>query len=126
MTGIALKSIHQIDTGTKDDGACDLFGFAVNEYMAKINKTKEEVCNHTITGFVVEDDTDYEITDMIALCFMASIDIIVIGFSKDISDNIKRVRDMVSDNNTLSRHYTEMKDIYENRIVFVNKYRGGF
>lgn len=126
MTGIALKSIHQIDTGTKDDGACDLFSFAVNEYMASLNKTKEQVCGHTITGFVVEDDTDCEITDMIALCFMASIDIIVIGFSKDISDNIKRVRDMVSNHDTLSRHYTELKDVYENRIVFVNKYRGGF
>ena len=102
-------------------GEFPLFGFAVADYCSLKQINYKDITDGYVCGAIIDNsDTPDTINSFITLCDIAKIEMIIFGWRDDVDSN--RSYDIIMNNETLDHNYTEFKDVYETRKVFVRKH----
>ena len=102
-------------------GVFPLFGFAVADYRSLKKIDYKDITDGYVCGVVIDNsDTSDTINSFITLCDIAKIEMIIFGWCDDVDSN--RSYDIIMNNEILNHNYTEFKDVYETRRVFVRKH----
>lgn len=113
MTGLRLFEMKSVDRPVKP-----LFGFAVEDYMAKYGYAEEQLANKygfgmILNGYDVEEGIQKKLKD---LSDDFGILMFVFGFNGIRFADFKLLEAYLND-----LGYTELKDVYEDRVVFAKE-----
>lgn len=112
MNSIVFKKMYA-STLEETSGIKGLFGFAIDDYRAAYNRSKEDVEEFTIFGSVLEpgdvSDGFFELIERLTGAH-DDIKMLVFGIYELCDDEIAELRRFIE--------MDELKDVYEDRIVF--------
>ena len=113
MTDLRLFEMNSSEGPVKP-----LFGFAVEDYMAKYGYTKEQLANEygfgmILNGYDVEEGIQKKVKD---LSDDFGILMFVFGFNGVRYTDFKLLETYLND-----LGYSELKDVYEDRVVFAKE-----
>lgn len=120
MDGVIYKRF----TTSEDDALYPLFGFACADYNAKFNVDPERMTYYYIFGAVIqEEDMDEELYPHMFRFIKklmkndAELAMVVLG-AKDVPDEFRK---KIMEELDGAFSFDELKDVYEDRIVFARK-----
>jgi len=99
------------------------FGFAIEDYKAEYNMTDDDIVNKNIFGFILEpSDSSDELAGLIKIIDKRIIDMIIIDFHLlSITSPMMDCDDVENCFEENMPDYVELKDVYEDRFVFVKR-----
>ena len=114
MTDIIVKRFGQAKEISA--GMYPLFGFAVQDYMAKYNLKPEDVEKMYIWGAILEeeDECDEMLGTLDVLTISDNLVLFIFDINSISNEFVGRLRDLFEQ----YEQFEELKDCYEDRIVF--------
>lgn len=98
------------------DGCYNLFGFAVEDYLSKYEKTREEVADEHIFGAVLDSCDDlHNILNVAKLLERAGVKMLIFDTTALDEEFIETLCEWIGG----ETEFEEMPDVYGDRVVFV-------
>jgi hypothetical protein len=118
MNSIMFEKIGKRGDVKSQGGIRPLFGFAVSDYIEHYDiKDSSIIEGDYIFGAVLDkDDITDKLLDLIAafIAYEENLSMIIFDINNITDDDIVKLKDYLE-----SLYFTELKDVYEDRIVFV-------
>lgn len=114
MTDIIVKRFGQAKEIA--EGMYPIFGFAVQDYMAKYNLKPEDVEKMYIWGAILEESDDCdEVFEMLNYISLSDhVALFIFDINNVSNDVVKRLKELLE----TYEEYSELEGVYEDRIVF--------
>ena len=108
-----MRDIIKINFNEKDEveGQCQMFAFAADDYRGKTGRTAKKA----IGGILEETDDAVSILEFISNAITNMGDLIIFDINHVSDKKVTEVRDLFRINQL---GYSELKNVYEDRIVF--------
>lgn len=113
MDSVVVKAFK--DCHETAEGCYNLFGFAVEDYLYRYEKTPEEVADECVFGAVLNHGDDMEnVLNTVKLIERSGARMLVFDISTLEEEDLKTLRQRI-DAETL---FEEIPDVYGDRVVF--------